>query len=321
MMDENRLNILNESNRMLSKLQLLSVFFEEDLIYKIYLRTQVIHKLFETNPEIDINKLELFHVQFTTSLVDLLRKIKKNNENNVSLVLDEIQLTKEMIDKMDDNMLTEQDFKIDRQRQALKVNLSLRKLYQVLSDNSSDYPFSKNINAFSLRYGFDFFYNITPELYNELVQYNYNDTYHNTNAIIQRKLMGVLLKREFRTEFYCGLKAGNLILEVYKFMDEDRYFLFSPANNLFLFCDVTKLSGVENNSSLSKKEKLAHELQDKIDKLQSDVVTMKSYMPPEIKSLLAENYKKIADINFLQSLSDVDVQANILKAMLNTDII
>jgi hypothetical protein len=48
---------------------------------------------------------------------------------------------------------------------------------------------------------------------------------------------------------------------------------------------------------------------------------MKAYMPPEIKSLLAENYKKIADINFLQSLSDVDVQANILKAMLNTDII
>jgi hypothetical protein len=104
-------------------------------------------------------------------------------------------------------------------------------------------------------------------------------------------------------------------------MDEDRHFLFSPANNLFLFCDVTKLSGIENNSNLSKKEKLAHELQDKIDKLQSDVVTMKSYMPPEIKSLLAENYKKIADINFLQSLSDVDVQANILKAMLNTDII
>jgi hypothetical protein len=320
-MDDNRLNILNGSNRMLSKLQLLSVFFEDELIYKLYLRTQVIHKLFETNPEIDINKLELFHVQFTTSLVDLLRKIKKNNENNVSLVLDEIQLTKEMVDQMDDNVLTEQDFKIDKQRQALKVNLSLRKLYQVLSDNSTDYPFSKNINAFSLRYGADFFYNITPELYNELVQYNYNDTYHNTNAIIQRKLMGILLKREFRTEFYCGLKAGNLILEVYKFMDEDRHFLFSPANNLFLFCDVTKLSGIENNSNLSKKEKLAHELQDKIDKLQSDVVTMKSYMPPEIKSLLAENYKKIADINFLQSLSDVDVQANILKAMLNTDII
>jgi hypothetical protein len=320
-MDENRLNILNGSNRMLSKLQLLSVFFEDELIYKLYLRTQVIHKLFETNPEIDINKLELFHVQFTTSLVDLLRKIKKNNENNVSLVLDEIQLTKEMVDQMDDSALTEQDFKIDKQRQALKVNLSLRKLYQVLSDNSTDYPFSKNINAFSLRYGADFFYNITPELYNELVQYNYNDTYHNTNAIIQRKLMGILLKREFRTEFYCGLKAGNLILEVYKFMDEDRHFLFSPANNLFLFCDVTKLSGIENNSNLSKKEKLAHELQDKIDKLQSDVVTMKSYMPPEINTLLAENYKKIADINFLQSLSDVDVQANILKAMLNTDII
>ena len=88
---------------MLSKLQLLSVYFGEDTIYKIYLRSQVIHKLFENNPELDINKLELFHLQFTASLIELLRKIKKNNENNISILFDEIQVNKEMVEKLNDS--------------------------------------------------------------------------------------------------------------------------------------------------------------------------------------------------------------------------
>ena len=62
-MDDNP--ILRESTRLLNKLHLLSAFFEDEIVYKIYLRTQVIHRLYETNPELDINKLELFHVQFT----------------------------------------------------------------------------------------------------------------------------------------------------------------------------------------------------------------------------------------------------------------
>jgi hypothetical protein len=73
-MDDAGKAILNESNKIISKLQLLSVFFGDDIIYKIYLRSQVIHQLFEDNPELDINKLELFHLQFTQTLLDLLRK-------------------------------------------------------------------------------------------------------------------------------------------------------------------------------------------------------------------------------------------------------
>jgi hypothetical protein len=60
--------------RVISKLQLLSVFFNNDVIYKIYLRTQVLHQLFQTNPELDINQLEMFHLQFTSTLIDLLKK-------------------------------------------------------------------------------------------------------------------------------------------------------------------------------------------------------------------------------------------------------
>ncbi|WP_428328139.1 hypothetical protein [Mucilaginibacter sp.] len=320
-MDENRLNILNASNRMLSKLQLLSVYFSEDIIYKIYLRSQVIHKLFETNPDLDINKLDLFHLQFTASLIDLLRKIKKNNENNISLLFDEIQLNKEMIDKLNDAVYTEGNYNLDKQRQSLKINLSLRKLFQVLSDDSTDSPFSKNINAFSSRFAADFFYAIEPGLFDDLITYNPAEVYKNSYATIQKKLMGLLCKYDFKTEFFCGLKTGSQIIEVYKFVDTDRHFLYFPSGNLFLFCDITKINTIDWTNNLSKKENLIQELKNKNDKLQSSAAAMKANMPAEIKTLLAEDYKKIEDINFLQNLSNVDIQANILKTMLNTDII
>ena len=306
---------------MLSKLQLLSVFFGDDIIYKIYLRSQVIHKLFETNPELDINKLDLFHLQFTQSLIDLLRKIKKNNETHVSLLFDEIQINKEMIDRLNDPYYTLANFNLEKQRQALKVNLSLRKLFQVLSDNSTDNPLSKNINAFSSRFAPDFFYPIAPELLQEITVYNDKDVYTDEYATIQRKLMGVLCKYEFKTEFYCGLKAGTQVAEVYKFVDDDRYFIYSLSDNLFVFLDIAKLAGIDMANNMSKKEKLIHELRDKNDKLEGNASAMKGAMPLEIKNLLADNYKKISDMSFMENISNIDVQANILKSMLNTDLI
>jgi hypothetical protein len=320
-MDENRINILNESTRTISKLQLLTVFFNNDIIYKIYLRTQVIHQLFATNPDLDINKLELYHLQFTVTLIDLLKKIKKNNEVNADLLLDEVQLNNELIGKMDDTVFTESNFNIDKQRQALKMNQSLRKLYEVLSNDLDDYPFAKNINQFSSRYSPDYFFEIPPELLNELLQYNANSLYTNKFATIQRKLMGKLCKYDFKTEFYCGLKTADVIVEVYKFIDIDQYYLYSPSNNIFLFCDIAKINSIDHESTLSKKEKIMRELLDKNVRLQSSAGVIKTHLSAEILDLLADDYKKITDVDFLQHMNSFDVQANILKTMLNTDII
>ena len=320
-MDENRLNILNESNRMLSKLQLMSVFFGEDVIYKIYLRSQVIHQLFEGNIELDINKLSLFHLQFTASLLELLRKIKKNNESNISLIFDEIQANKEMIDNLSGGANSENSFNTDRQRQASKVSVSLRNLYQALSDNSTENPLSKNINAFSSRYAADFYFNIPGEIFDKAILYDPSLAYTNDYAIIQKKLMGVLCKYSFKVEFFYGLKSGNQIVEIYKFSEEDRFFLYRPVNNLFLFFDIALTADLNLTNNLSNKGRLMQELRDKNDKLQSSAGALKSAMPADIRALLAENYKKIADINFLNNISNIDAQANILKTMLNTDLI
>jgi len=318
-MDDNVAILLKDSNKTISKLQLLSAFFEDDVIYKIYLRTQVIHKLFENNPELDIHKLELFHLQYTTTIIDLLRKIKASNERNVSILYDEINLNQELMDNMEDGVFTEKNFALEKQRQALKVNSSLRKLYQLLSDSKDDNPFSKNINAFSARFSAEFYYDIPWALFEELTTYNPKEVYRNSYATIQRKLMGRLCKIDFKTDFFCGLSSSHLVLEIYKISGEDTHYLYLPSRNLFMFCDISRISNIDWNNTLSKKEKLKKELMDKNDQLQSAANVTKTTIPDEIRNLIREYYDKIDDVNFLQNITNFDVQANILKSMLNTN--
>jgi hypothetical protein len=320
-MDEHAASILKESDRMISRLQLLSVFFQEEVVYKIFLRSQVIHQLFVDNPQLSIDKLELFHLQFTASVVELLKKIKKNNEKNVMLIDDEIRLNREVIAKLNETLLNEHSFIAGKQRQALKINNSLRNLYEVLSDLSTDFPFVKNITQFSARFARDFYYSISSEQLAQLIDYDPRTVYTNAYATIERKLMGLLCKYDFKTEFVYGLKAGTLIIEVYKFLETDQYFLFYPARNLFLFFVPAELQGMDFSDTSSEKARMIQELAYKNDKLQSNAASVKTYIPAEIIRLLEENYAKIADINFLDNLNNFDVQANILKAMLNTDML
>jgi len=211
-MDGHLLKVFQDSQKIISKLQLLAAFFQEEIIYKIYLRSQVIHQLFEQNPELDAGNLELFHLQYTASLIDLLKKIKKNNEQNVSLLFDEIQLNKELEDQLSSSFYQEKNYEQGKQKQTLKINISLRRLYQLLSDNLDEYPFSKNINSFSARFSVEFYDEVSAELLQDLLHYDPAKVYTNAHAIIEKKLLGLLCKFDFKTNFFCGLKAGNTVL-------------------------------------------------------------------------------------------------------------
>ena len=320
-MDDHTAQILKDSKKIISRLQLLSVYFQEEVIFKIYLRSQVIHQLFENNAELSIDKLELFHLQFTQTVVDLLRKIKKNNEKNVTLIDDEMRLNSEVIEKLNDTVNSEQNFIAGKQRQALKINNSLRNLFEYLSEHTTDFPFVKNITQFSSLYSKDFYQQISPDQLAKLIDYELNMVYTNSYATIERKLMGLLCKYDFKTEFVAGLKSGTLVIEIYKFLEADRYYLFFPSRNLFLFCEPEVILGTQWTSNASEKAKMIQELAFKNDKLQSQSAAVKTYIPAEIITLLEENYMKIADMDFLNNLSNFDVQANILKSMLNTDML
>jgi len=318
-MDEHVASVLGESKKIISRLQLLSVFFQEEVVYKIYLRSQVIHQLFENNSELPIDKLELFHMQFTASVIDLLKKIKKNNEKNVTLIYDEIELNRNVIAQLNSTATNEANFMEGKKSQSLKINISLRNLYEVLSDHSVDFPFVKNVTRLSARYAKDFYYTITEEQLGRLIEYKEAEVYEISYAVIERKLMGMLCKHDFKTEFVYGLKSGMLIIEIYKFLSLDQYFLFFPNRNLFLFCTLDDLAGIDLNSNLSEKSRIIQELSYSNDKLESKAATAKTFIPADIVNLLDENYNKISDLNFLNELNNFDVQANILKAMLNTD--
>ncbi|WP_442592134.1 hypothetical protein ACSBL2_13015 [Pedobacter sp. AW31-3R] len=319
-MDEHIAGVLAESNRIINRLQLLSVFFQEEVVLKIYLRSKVIHQLFENNTELSIDKLELFHLQFTSSVIELLRKIKKNNEKNVTLIYDEIQLNKEVIAKLNDTVLNEKNFLEGKKSQSLKVNISLRNLFEELSGHSTDFPFVKNITRLSARYAKDFYYTITADNLAELINYEESEVYISTYGVIEKKLMGLLCKLDFKTEFVYGLKSGMLIIEIYKFVETEQHFLFFPSRNLFLFCNADDLAGIGISTNVSEKGRLIQELSYQNDKLESNAASVKTYIPAEIISLLEDNYTKISDLNFLNHLNNFDVQANILKAMLNTDL-
>lgn len=318
-MDDNHKQILSESNRILSKLQILATFFEDDVIYRIYVRSQVLHKLFETNPELDINKLQLFHLQFTESVLELLRRIKRTNEQNVSLIRDEIQLNKDLVRKLTDAMRTEESFAMGKQKQEQKVSQALEKLYGNLSGLSSDIPFGRNMAAFGGRYSKDFFLEIGEGLFYELTAFEPEDVYRNGYAIIEKKLMGLQCKAGFSNIFHCGLKAGEQLLEVYRMATEEVWFIYYTARNLFLICDPEKLAGLDPGDGLSKRARVVEELQAKNIMLEQQSVKAKTQIPAGIVQLLEEYHDKVNSMDFMDFMDDFDVQANILKAMLNTE--
>lgn len=318
-MDDNHKNILSESNKIISKLQLLSAFFEDDVIYRIYVRTQVIEKLFEQNPELDINKLQLFHLQFTESVLELLRRIKKTNEKNVSLIFDEIELNKNLAAKIAEAMRTEQNYEFGKQKQTQKINLSLEKLYNNFSDLSTDVPISKNIGQFGGRYAADYFYEINTGLLYDLITFDPEEVYKNGYAIISKKLMGLQCKYKFNNLFYCGLKCGTTLVEVYRMLDEEVYFTFYPRQHLFLICAFEKIAMIDPAQGLSKRAKVVQELTDKNRQLEQSTAGAKTQIPADIKTLLNEYYLKVNGMDFMDFMDDFDVQANILKAMLNTE--
>ena len=318
-MDDNHKQILADSTQVIGKLQLLANFFEDDVIYKIYVRSQVIQKLFVQNQELDINKLNLYHLQFTESVLELLRRIKDNNEKNEALLLGEIKLNKELALKISEDMRTEENFEFGKQKQTQKINNALEKLYWNLSDLSKDFPFRKNIYQFGGRYALDYYHEISLDLLYDLITFDPEEVYKNGYAIIEKKLMGLQCKHKFNNKFYCGLKAGSLLLEVYQMIEEDVFFVFYPGRRLFLTCDFERIANINPAEGLSKRAKVVHELIEKNAQLVERAKVARTAIPADIRTLLNEYYNKINSMDFMDFIDDFDVQANILKAMLNTD--
>ena len=156
-MDHNK-EILKKSKKRLQKLKLLSKFFDKVEIINIIIRTELIQSYFDTDSlnGLDINKLELFHLQYTDTLIVLLEKIKKQKEANILAIYKEMDTNEEYIDKYVSQKSGEKNFDIDRKYQNALMSGFLRALYDNLTDNKKEMDFTK-IKSLSNNYSIDYY--------------------------------------------------------------------------------------------------------------------------------------------------------------------
>lgn len=299
--------IISDSLKKINKLKILVNFFNKEYLINICVRIQIIHQLFENNKELDIYKLSIFNTQFTDTVIELLANLKKIKEQNILILDTEIRLNNEYLSKLKTIDYSDID-KIEFNKTVSKI---LKNCYTILSkgyddiDPFYDYNFNKKYNSI--------FKEISSQELNNIEKYEEKFLYLNNRFKIQKKLMGVLNKFNFKIEFILGLKCSTIFVDIFKV--DNYYFSFIPYKNLFLFCDESIIKGI-NDKVITK-----YNLINKINDLEAQILKTRSEIPVDIEITLNNFLTKINEINFLESLQEVDIQNNILKNMLNTKII
>ena len=310
---------IKDSSKRLLVLKTLSNFFNHKDLFAVYVRTKVIHNLFEANKSLDVNKLELFHIQYTSSLTDLFQKLKKAKEQQYMLVNDEMYINQELIAKLEKET-TAADFNGECRKYGQEMSGKLREFYEVLSGHSTSFGWG-NVVMFSTRYGQEFYRDLTDgEVFLALTENEDKPSYHSDFGTIERKLMGRLNKLNFRIKFTCGLRFDTEYIEVFEFVDSNDKFVFINGIRSFYLLDTTVAQRLDLSKNLSHKGDIVAELKQKNDMLNERLGTIKTSLPQDVTDVLAQYLDKISGVDFLEELQNVDEQTNILRAMLNINI-
>ena len=310
--------IIKESNRKLVVLKLLSNFFNHPDFIGVLIRTKIIHNLFENNRSLDINKLELFHIQYTNSLVDLFQKLKKSKEQQYLLVSDEIYINDDFIHKLD---LEIEETKFTEQIRVHAKNMSLKieQLYKILAIDSVDKFDWNEIVNFSNSVQSEYYRQISSEQFEKLACIERN-VYKNLFTTFERKLLGRLNIFKFRIKFLCGLVCNDKIIEVYEFRDSNDKFIFVNNDKSFYLLEETDAKGIDLSKNNSSKQQIIKQLKTKNIILKEQLEMIKTSLPIDVQEVLKSYLDKISSVDFLDELQNVDEQTNILKAMLNINI-
>lgn len=316
--EERYLQIIKDSNRKLVVLELLSNFFNHKDLVGILVRTKIIHTLFEKNRILDINKLELFHIQFTSSLIDLFQKIKKSKEQQYVLISDEIYINEEILSKLKQE-IGESKFAKQMQLHAQNMSKKIEELYQLFVSEKDVFFNWNDIMIFSQSIQAEYYREITIDQYEKLSQLN-KSVYENPYAKFEKKLLGRLNILNFKIKFLCGLVCNNEIIEVYEFRDSNDKFVFVANEKSFYFLNEENTKDIDISKNGSAKEEIIIDLKNKNAELKRELSVVKTTLPENVLEVLKEYHEKISSVDFLEELQNVDEQTNILKTMLNINI-
>lgn len=312
-MDDDAVSIMSQSKRRLTKLKLLSNFFENVDIISIYIKTDIIHKLFEENKTLDYNKLELFHLQYTDSLIELLTKIKKKKESDLLAVINEINVNNQYISTFEERKID--SFETDRKIYSGVFSQHLKKLYKDLTEDK----FTLNWNDvlyFQKRYSSEFYRTEADESKlksHSISSYKYQD------YSIERKLLGKLNIQNFKVRFICGYRINRNEYELFKIFQSDEHFIFNvEEKEMYLIDD--ELSYLNTSENESNQISIINQLKNKNEELEETIHERKRSLPDDVESVLKDYLRNLESIDIMSKIFDVNEETNILRAMLNLNI-
>jgi hypothetical protein len=310
--------IIKDSDRRLLVLQLLANFFNHKDLVGVVIKTKIIHNLFQKNRLLDCNKLELFHLQFTDSIIELFRKLKKSKEQEYLLISDEININNETIAGLKTEIASS-DFPEKAKAHALLMSTKLQQLYQMFVSDKQELFSWNEIMSFSNQYHSLYYREINSNQYEKLISGD-RKVYQNGHSIFEKKLLGRLNILKFRIKFLCGLVHNNHIIEVFEFRDSNDIFVFNASDKSFYFLDTETLKQLDLSKNIASQNEVLLELSSKNTALTASLENIKTSLPETVEQVLKDYLDKISSTSFTNDLYNVDEQTNILKAMLNIKI-
>ncbi|GAB0155829.1 hypothetical protein CHRYSEOSP005_10910 [Chryseobacterium sp. Alg-005] len=312
-MDEEAVSIMSQSKRRLTKLKLLSNFFENVDIISIYIKTDIIHKLFEENKTLDYNKLELFHLQYTDSLIELLNKIKKKKENDLLAVINEININTQYITAFEEKKAD--SFEIDRKLYSGTFSQHLKNIYKDLTEDK----FTVNWNDvlyFHKKYAAEFY---RMEADEEKLKSHSVPSYRYQDYSIERKLLGKLNIQNFKVRFVCGYRINRNEYELFRIFQSDEHFIFNiEEKKMYLIDD--ELSYLDTSENESSQISIINQLRSKNEELEETIHEKKRTLPDDVDSVLKDYLRNLENVDIMSKIFDVNEETNILRAMLNLNI-
>ncbi len=313
-MNEDAVNIMSQSKRRITKLKLLANFFENVDIISIYIKTDSIHTLFQENKGLDYSKLELFHLQYTDSLIELLTKIKRQKENEMLAVINEIDVNNKYISGFEEKQLD--GFDTDRRMYSGIFSKHLKNLYQDLTESKFRLNW-ENILYFHKKYAAEFYRSEADE---EILKPGAFPAYPYQDYQIERKLLGRLNIQNFKVRFICGYAISGNEYELFKIFQTDDYFIFDVEGKKMYLADAKKLEKLNTSPNESNRGAIINQLKRKNEELENTMAERKRILPDQVQNVLKDYIKNLENTDIMSRIFDINEETNILRAMLNLNL-
>lgn len=319
--------ILKESSDKLNRLKIYAHYFDFPYITSIYNQSLILHDIFVNNDDLNINKLDQFHMYYTDNLLELLQKIKKSHDEHYTIIVSQVKSYESKIRDLRDFITNIEinDIKDSdniKARYSQNMIMQLNSIYNCLIDKFEDFRFKspkqyKNYSSFK---NSNLFYQIPSDVFASLVEFTYDNNYKYQEYWIERKLLGKLQKNLFNIKFINVFICGELNFELFKIDETNDYFIYIPNSTVFKFVDYNTLKPYITQSTtkygsysveLETYTKKLTELKIKKDDIRNfddkTLNTLKGYM------------EKIEDVDLVENITSIDVERQNLESMLKLE--